>query len=159
MSRTSSVVSNQSQNILFEDIFEVNKLNENGKKFERVNRLHCKGSTFDADFVVDVNAELFDVKGGDRIGVLLASSVGGSADDGNYNPKVQQNSLMDNYDYVMHGRVFAVKYIENQRIEVQASFGGLLMRIRGEQAHLESFTVDMTFFLLMRRGGTVAMDI
>lgn len=76
--------------------------------------------------------------------ILFSSSVGGSADDGNYNPKVQQNSLMDNYDYVMHGRVFAVKYIENQRIEVQASFGGLLMRIRGEQAHLESFTVDMT---------------
>lgn len=40
--------------------------------FHLVNRLHCKGSTFDADFVVDVNAELFDVKGGDRIGVLLA---------------------------------------------------------------------------------------
>jgi DNA-directed RNA polymerase I, II, and III subunit RPABC3 len=50
---------------------------------------------------------------------------------------------MDNYDYVMHGRVFGVKYIENQRIEVQTSFGGLLMRIRGEQAHLEDFTVDM----------------
>jgi DNA-directed RNA polymerase I, II, and III subunit RPABC3 len=41
-----------SQNIIFEDIFQVNALNENGKKFERVNRLHCKGTTFDADMVL-----------------------------------------------------------------------------------------------------------
>jgi hypothetical protein len=69
------------QSILFEDIFEIKALNENGKKFERgaidnveaaarltlthcdlllyvvtvfftVNRLHCKGTTFDVDFVV-----------------------------------------------------------------------------------------------------------
>lgn len=79
-------------------------------------------------------------------------------DDGFYNPK-SGLSLIDNYDYVMHGRVFGVKYIENQRIEVQASFGGLLMRIRGEQADLEELTMDMKFFLLMRKGGAVAMDI
>lgn len=44
----------------------------------------------------------------------------------------------------MHGRVFAIKHIENQCVEVQASFGGLLLRLRGEQAHLELFTMDMT---------------
>jgi hypothetical protein len=117
------------QAILFEDIFEIKALNENGKKFERgeidnmkaapgcamtqcglmlyvvaivftVNRLHCKGTTFDVDFVVgkfspwlcfhilrgtyycfwtractDVNSELFDVKAGDRIAVVLARYV------------------------------------------------------------------------------------
>jgi hypothetical protein len=52
-----------------------------------VNRLHCKGSTFDADMVLDVNAELFDPKGGDRIAVVLASSLGANADDGHFNPK------------------------------------------------------------------------
>lgn len=57
---------------------------------------------------------------------------------------VQTPSLMDNYDYVMHGRVFSIKHIENQCVEVQASFGGLLARLRGEQAHMELFTVDMT---------------
>ncbi len=51
---------------------------------------------------------------------------------------------MDEFSYVMHGRVFSIKHIENQRIEVQASFGGLLMRLRGEQRDIESFTVDMT---------------
>ncbi len=50
---------------------------------------------------------------------------------------------MDNFDYVMHGRVFSIKHIQNQYVEVQASFGGLLMRIRAEQAHLEGFFMDM----------------
>jgi DNA-directed RNA polymerase I, II, and III subunit RPABC3 len=55
-----------------------------------------------------------------------------------------QPSLLDTYDYVMHGRVFLIKHIENQRVEVQASFGGLLMRLRGEQSQIESFAVDST---------------
>ena len=56
----------------------------------------------------------------------------------------QSSSLVDNYEYIMHGRVFSIKHIENQCVEVQASFGGLLFRLRGEQAHVESFAQDMT---------------
>ena len=54
-----------------------------------------------------------------------------------------QPSLLDSYDYAMHGRVFGIKHIENQNIEVQASFGGLLCRLRGEQSQLESLQCDM----------------
>jgi len=60
--------------------------------FTSVNRLHCKGVTYELDLVVgqtlttnikslniysiyfvliDVNSELFDVRAGDRIGVVL----------------------------------------------------------------------------------------
>jgi hypothetical protein len=49
---------------------------------------------------------------------------------------------MDSYDYVMHGRLFSIKHIESQRVEVQASFGGLLLRLRGEQSQIEAFSVD-----------------
>ena len=38
--------------LLFEDIFHIRALNENGKMFERVNRLHCKGTTFEVDLVL-----------------------------------------------------------------------------------------------------------
>ena len=41
--------------ILFEDIFDVKALNENGKKFDRVDRLHCKGTTYDVDLVLGIN--------------------------------------------------------------------------------------------------------
>ena len=31
-----------------------------------VNRLHCRGTTYDVELVVDINSELFDVKPGER---------------------------------------------------------------------------------------------
>lgn len=147
-------------NILFEDTVDVKVLNEAGKKFERVNRLHCKGVMYEIDFVVDVNAELFGTKAGEKIEIALSSSLTGAADDGNFDPAAS-SPLMDKYDYIMHGRVFNIKHTEDQNVEIQASFGGLLMKLKGEQVHLEQLSMDMTFFLLMRRlrHGVGAMDI
>ena len=48
--------------IIFEDIFDVRSLNEDGKKFDRVNRLHCKGTTSYVDVILDINCELFDIR-------------------------------------------------------------------------------------------------
>lgn len=113
--------------ILFEDIFDIRALNENGKQFERVNRLHCKGTTFDIDIVVDVNSELFDAAAGDRVALVFASTLNldGQPNDGNYHPEnANIPTLADAYDYVMHGRVFHIKHIEGQKVEIQASFGG-----------------------------------
>lgn len=74
--------------------------------------------------------------------VCSTLSLDGSPDDGIYNPHPGP-SLMDSYDYVMHGRVFGIKHIENQRIEIQASFGGLLMKIKGQQSLVDAFSMDM----------------
>jgi DNA-directed RNA polymerases I, II, and III subunit RPABC3 len=143
-----------SNTILFEDTFDVRSLNDNGKKFERVDRLHCRGTTYDVDMVVDVNSELFSVTANNKIVVALAStlSLHGAPDDGLFNP-VQGPSLADPYDYVMHGRVYSIKHLENQNIEIQASFGGLLFRLKGEQAYLANFTMDQQFFILVRKAG------
>ncbi len=35
-----------SQTILFEDIFDIREINPHGKKFEKVNRIHCRGKIF-----------------------------------------------------------------------------------------------------------------
>jgi DNA-directed RNA polymerase I, II, and III subunit RPABC3 len=135
--------------ILFQDQVDVRSLNDCGKKFERVNRLHCKGVLYNVVFVIDVNCELFKVKAGDKLEIALSSSLNGAADDGNFDPSLS-SALLDKYDYVMHGRVFNIKHIEDQNVEVQASFGGMLMKLIGEQAHVEQLSMDMTFFLLMR---------
>ena len=74
--------------ILFEDTLDIRQLNVDGKKFERVNRLHCKSNDYDVDVVlgttlaylfsifkmnrVDVNCELFDVRSGDVVKLVLA---------------------------------------------------------------------------------------
>ena len=75
--------------VLFEDIFEIRQINPDGKKFERgqkfyrysnlllylVNRLHGRGTTYDVELILDVNAELFRVKSGNRMTVALARYV------------------------------------------------------------------------------------
>ncbi len=43
----------------------------------------------------------------------------------------------------MHGRVFKIDHKENQMIDVLASFGGLLLKLTGEQSQLDSFRADM----------------
>ena len=43
----------------------------------------------------------------------------------------------------MHGRIFKISHKEGQTIEVLSSFGGLLMRMIGEQAQLSSLQPDM----------------
>jgi hypothetical protein len=52
---------------------------------------------------------------------------------------------MDSYDYVMHGRIFGIKHVDNQRVEIQASFGGLLMKIKGQQSLIDAFAMDMMY--------------
>ena len=100
----------------------------------------------------DINCELFEVKAGDRVAIEFAStlSLDGTPDDGNYNPS-NGPLLSDSYDYVMHGRVFSIKHVEGQKIEIMASFGGLLLKAVGEQAQFESLFVDMMFFILLRK--------
>eukprot|EP00587_Corethron_hystrix_P015503 CAMPEP_0113328534 /NCGR_PEP_ID=MMETSP0010_2-20120614/20098_1 /TAXON_ID=216773 ORGANISM="Corethron hystrix, Strain 308" /NCGR_SAMPLE_ID=MMETSP0010_2 /ASSEMBLY_ACC=CAM_ASM_000155 /LENGTH=53 /DNA_ID=CAMNT_0000189923 /DNA_START=233 /DNA_END=390 /DNA_ORIENTATION=+ /assembly_acc=CAM_ASM_000155 len=50
--------------------------------------------------------------------------------------------MADNYEYVMHGRVFDIKYKGDGVIAVHVSFGGLLMRLTGDQRHLENVRAD-----------------
>lgn len=38
--------------VLFEDTLDIRQLNVDGKKFERVNRLHCKSNDYDVDVVL-----------------------------------------------------------------------------------------------------------
>ena len=120
------------------------------------------------------------MKAGERVAIVLASTLdlSGASDDGTYNPSTGR-SLADNYDYVMHGRVFEIKHIDALRIEIQASFGGeiyklinykfnilqlfyniylfflgLLLRAIGDQAQFDNIVYDMNFFILMRKGGS-----
>ena len=140
--------------IVFEDIFELRQLNPKGKKFEKINRLYCKGTSYDVDLIVDVNCELFELQEGERMNFALATSIktDGSADDGVYNPHPGP-TLMDSYDYVMHGRIYNIEQKKAQTIDVFASFGGLLMQITGEQSQLELLQPDMKLHMLMRNGG------
>jgi DNA-directed RNA polymerase I, II, and III subunit RPABC3 len=145
-----------STSTLFEDIFEVTALNPDGKKvFESVNRLAATGTTFECDLLLDINSEIYKVSEMDKLTLVLASTLNldaSPADHFSYNTQSgQEPTLADNYEYVMHGRVFDVSHQKDGVVVIAASFGGLLMRLTGDQRHLTSVLPDMRLYLLLKK--------
>jgi len=143
---------------LFEDIFEINALNPDGtKKFESVNRIQASGTTFECELLLDINCQIYSLTDGEKITLVLAStlSLDGSPDDHHcYTPNTPNDdklTLADGYEYVMHGRVFEIKYKKSGNVEVSISFGGLLMRLTGDQRHLGSILPDMRLYILIKK--------
>ena len=62
-----------------------------------------------------------------------------------------RETLLDGYDYAMHGKVFKYGDGSASRLEAYFSFGGLLMRLAGDPAKLRAIAVDSPVYLLMRR--------
>jgi DNA-directed RNA polymerase I, II, and III subunit RPABC3 len=139
---------------LFEDIFEVTALNPDGKKFEKVNRIAATGTTYECDLLLDMNSQIYSVKDGEKITLVLASTLNldGTPDDHfSYNSRSGEPSLADTYEYVMHGRVFQIDYKKDGVIVIAISFGGLLMRLTGDQRHLSSILPDMRLYVLIKK--------
>ena len=161
---------------LFEDIFEVAELNPDGYRFEGVNRLQATGVTFECELLLDINCVIYTLRENDKFTLVLASTLhldGSPADHFSYVPQNRETepSLADNYEYVMHGRVFHVSWCgarnwkwdaekeefrctkgcgcdatPHKKLErfviVAVSFGGLLMRLVGDPRHLTSLTAS-----------------
>lgn len=141
---------------LFEDIFEVTALNPDGYKFERVNRLQARGTTFECDLLLDINCEIYTLKEHDKVTLVLASTLhldGSPADHNSYVPRSQQSEpdLSDNYEYVMHGRVFDMSFKKDGTVVIAMSYGGLLMRLTGDQRHLSNIQPDQRLYLLLKK--------
>jgi len=57
-----SASSSSGSQLLFEDLFEVQKVNPEGKMFKRVDRVVSYCAAFGAELMFDVASELFPVK-------------------------------------------------------------------------------------------------
>jgi DNA-directed RNA polymerase I, II, and III subunit RPABC3 len=80
-----------------------------------VDRVICKGHTYEADLSLDVANEVFPVKVGERLSLALTTTLhlDGRHDEGVYMPSGTTGpSLLDRYDYGMHGKVFRVQHRE-----------------------------------------------
>jgi len=51
----------------------------------------------------------------------------------------------------MHGRVFNFAHKEGHRVEIDVSFGGLLMRIAGDHRHLSGVEADRNIYCLLKK--------
>ena len=138
---------------LFEDIFDVVKLNPEGKKFERVSRIVARGEAFEVELVLDVAAEVYPLKVGDKFVLTLASTLrlDGKPDSEEGFNQDGKPSLLDQYEYGMCGKTFKFDHVKDNVVSIIASFGGLLMQLQGEQRHLIRVRIDQRVYCLLRR--------
>ncbi len=58
---------------------------------------------------------------------------------------------MDNFQYVMYGRVFKILKDNSKMISVFVSFGGLILKLSGKTEELDKFGDDQRVYLMMRK--------
>ena len=69
------------------------------------------------------------------------------------------SNLIDQYDYVMHGKIFEDKLgdasseKDGQQLSVFISFGGLLMSIKGKFKDLKELEMDSRIYLCLKQIG------
>ena len=112
MAASSSSSAGGSPAILFTDLFSVDSLNADGKRFDRVDRIAATGTTFETSLKLDVACELFSVAPGERFTLTLAGSLklDGKPDSDYWEPDGKPN-LLDQYDYGMAGKVFKASVV------------------------------------------------
>ncbi|GAB4848256.1 hypothetical protein Ancab_002923 [Ancistrocladus abbreviatus] len=141
--------------ILFEDTFNILRIDPDGKKFDKVSRIEGQSDRFDAYILLDVNIDIYPINKDKRytIGLATTLDLDGTPDTGYYNQGGRE-TLADKYEYVMHGRLYRVEeYGSGEQVkgEIYVSYGGLLMMLRVDQATSNKFDLDQRLFLLMKK--------
>uniref|UniRef100_A0A7S4TA79 DNA-directed RNA polymerases I, II, and III subunit RPABC3 n=1 Tax=Alexandrium monilatum TaxID=311494 RepID=A0A7S4TA79_9DINO len=145
-----------SHHFLFEDSFVVKSVDNS--RFERAGRLDCESSAFSNNLEVDVNNIVWPVVPGDQLYVGITPDVSPAenprrlATAYDHDPRLLGRSIMDQFEYVMYGRVYKkdVKAKDNEAI-VWASYGGLLMKLKSDAVQLQELHVNDAIYLLMRK--------
>jgi len=150
--------------IVFDDIFSIETINPEGKKFDRVSRLHAKSKNYGMELTLDYNSEIFPLNVGQDVALALASSLtrgpAGSQDATDEDDRYRdvwrpdnkgRRGLEDDYGYVMYGRVYRFDPGTGEVVTAYASFGGLLMSLTGSFRHMTNIVLGDPVFLLMRK--------
>ena len=143
---------------LIEDTIRVDAINKDGQVFDRVSRIHASGLVNRLNIELDVNTDIYPMQLEETYKFVLASSVNADGSDTfdiiqyeNSGSASGMGTLIDDYDYVMHGKIFKYQLDEEQRnITIYVSFGGLLMSIKGEVKTLKALQIDSRIYLLMK---------
>ncbi|KAK4751321.1 hypothetical protein SAY87_004803 [Trapa incisa] len=148
--------------ILLEDVFRVEKLDPDGKKFDKVTRIEARSERFDMFMHLDVNSEVYPLGVGQKFTMALATTLNldGTPDTGYFTPGGRK-SIADKYEYIMHGKLYkiseddpakaAAKGSRGIKAEIYVSYGGLLMMLRGDPSNLQKFDLDQRLFLCIRK--------
>ncbi|KAJ7785990.1 hypothetical protein B0H16DRAFT_1488831 [Mycena metata] len=155
--------------IVFDDIFTINAIDKEGKKFDRVSRLYAHSKNYDMDLTLDYNIELFPLQSDQSFALALASSLArggpqaaagadGTAEEAEdkdrdvWRPDGKgRRGLEEDYEYVMYGKVYKFDSGTTEIVTAYASFGGLLLSLTGSFRHMTSIVLGDPVYLLMRK--------
>ncbi|KAJ3089748.1 hypothetical protein HK102_005582 [Quaeritorhiza haematococci] len=113
---------------LYSDIFEVTDVDPHGKKFDKgviFSRIVATSENIDMELTLDINSEIYPMSAAEKFTIVLATSI----TDGGPNDReawrdvsasaatnagtgrgatavTSKKTLADDFDYVMHGKVF-----------------------------------------------------
>ncbi|CAL5368835.1 unnamed protein product [Camellia sinensis] len=143
---------------LLEDIFRVERVDPDGKKFDRVfefSRIEAVSEQLDMHMQLDVNTEIYPLHVGEKFMMVLASTLNldGTPDSGYYT-QGGRKSLADKFEYVMHGKLYRISDASgpNVKVEMCVSFAGLLMLLKGDPTTVaQKFELDQRLFILIRK--------
>lgn len=140
------------ENKLVEDIFTVNKLDPDNKTpFRNVSRVHLT-SEYDLEMELDINTQIYPVAL--KMKLFVKTVLSKNARNAYNKEELAKISERDNFEYVMYGVVFELEEPNDNEMIVYASFGGLIMKLRGKKAALAAFRkegAEARFYLLIRK--------
>lgn len=140
------------KNELFSDTIRINDIDKDGKFFEKVSRIEATGEETYCKISLDINCDIYQVSKENIYNILITKSLDGNPSDNKFTFDVytKKSSLVDSFDYIMHGKVF--KYTEEgNNITTYASFGGLILGITGPPKVLKELKVDERIYLLLKK--------
>lgn len=126
-----------------------------------VSRITAKTATNELDIELDVNTDIYPMEKDGNYALALVTSlnqdgteefdiftyINGSDGGG---PAGGLSSLLEEYQYVVHGKVFK-QSIDKDKLSVYISFGGLLMSMTGKQSNLKNLEIDARVYLLLKK--------
>uniref|UniRef100_A0A804P646 Uncharacterized protein n=1 Tax=Zea mays TaxID=4577 RepID=A0A804P646_MAIZE len=121
-----------------------------------VSRVEARSEQLDMYMQLDVATDVYPMHAGEKFNMVIAPTLNldGTPDTGYYT-QAGRKTLADNYEYVMQGKLYKISEdtssSQNAKVEMYASFGGLLMLLRGDPSTAASFELDQRLFLLIRK--------
>uniref|UniRef100_A0A5B6Z037 Putative DNA-directed RNA polymerases II, IV and V subunit 8B-like n=1 Tax=Davidia involucrata TaxID=16924 RepID=A0A5B6Z037_DAVIN len=141
--------------LYFDDIIKVDRVDADGKKFDKVSRIEAQSEEDDMQVLLDVNTEIYPVHAGQKFRMALAPTLNlDGTTVTSYFPEGGHKSLADKFEYVMHGLLYKISEDTsgpNAKVMVYVSYGGLQMMLKGDPSKMGKFKVDQRLFLLLRK--------
>ncbi|PWN53150.1 RNA polymerase [Violaceomyces palustris] len=160
---------------IFDTQFVIDKIDPDGKKFDRVSRIIGTSASLDMKLSLDIATDIWPVSEGQQLTFQLASTLkkdsaaGGRLNGVNGSGEAAEDpaasaaekdawrldqpgsgGIADDFDYVMYGKIYKYDEKHSDEVTVYGSFGGLLMALTGSYRHLSNVTVGANVYLLLR---------